>query len=290
MKYKRTTLILKNDFGKAVGTLTTVCANGKTKITYNYSADKIEIATENKIYQITSNNTSIRGTYVDFAVRVYKNKKIIAKAFSSNAAKRYFEKLEIKDNVVTTKSIQTNSTINNNIGFEGRISNNNYYENEFPKAVAQSAENILDANNIRTKVQNIEENEETPIKQKVKEEKPIEEPIEEPKNSASPFFDSIQEQIDDIFEQFPKDEFLTNIIPSSKWAKVDTGENVSYSVGILTDGEDVLFIGYAVQGDYADEPPKELNKNAQFVPLDFTKPKEKGYWMMYQSAKDGSNV
>lgn len=105
------------------------------------------------------------------------------------------------------------------------------------------------------------------------------------------FYDSIKEQLDDLFAKFPQDMYLNEIIPSSKWAKVTYDESgKAYSVGVLTDGEEVLFIGYGVIGEYSAEPPKELNPNAQWVPLNFTKPHGKGYWMLYQSAKDGKNV
>ncbi|MEG2002610.1 MAG: hypothetical protein RR107_05915, partial [Clostridia bacterium] len=94
------------------------------------------------------------------------------------------------------------------------------------------------------------------------------------------FYESIKEQLDDLFAKFPKDSYLNEIIPSSNWAKVTYDESGrTYSVGILTDGEEVLFIGYGVIADYSEQPPKELNKNAQWVPLNFTKPHGKGYWM-----------
>ena len=105
------------------------------------------------------------------------------------------------------------------------------------------------------------------------------------------FYFEIKEQLDHLFETFKEDAYLNEIIPSSKWVKVTYDESgKSYSVGLLTDSEEVVFIGYGVEGTYASTPPKELNKNAQWVPLDFAKPQEKGYWMIYQSAKDGQNL
>ena len=105
------------------------------------------------------------------------------------------------------------------------------------------------------------------------------------------FYYEIKEQLDHLFNNFKEDSYLNEIIPSSKWVKVTYDQSgKSYSVGLLTDGDEVVFIGYGVEGVYAKTPPKELNPNAQWVPLDFASPQEKGYWMIYQSAKDGRNL
>lgn len=105
------------------------------------------------------------------------------------------------------------------------------------------------------------------------------------------FYDEIKNQISAIFEKYPEETFLNEIIANSKWAKVDYEDNGQYFViGLIYENEEVSYVCYGMPGEYSEKPPRELNGICQWLPLDPEKPKELGYWIMYQDAKTGENV
>ena len=84
---------------------------------------------------------------------------------------------------------------------------------------------------------------------------------------------------------------LSQIIPFSKWVKIDNEESGDYYVlGLIYEDDSVKYICYGVPAMYSNEPPKELKDCAQWLPIDSTKEKEYGYWITYQDAASGDNV
>lgn len=149
------------------------------------------------------------------------------------------------------------------IGFEGEIASINYYKNELP--TCETAKDVIEY-----------------IKGEKSEEKSME-------NNS--YYLEIKKSLDDLFERFPQDEYLCETIPSSHWVKIDyDGNGKSYSVGVLTDGEEVVYIGYGIRAHFSKTLPSSIKSVAQWVPLDFSYPKGEGYFMIYQKASDGSNV
>lgn len=113
---------------------------------------------------------------------------------------------------------------------------------------------------------------------------------EEQKTDES-FYGSISEDIDKLFETYSEEEFLSQIIPFSKWAKIENEENDDYYVlGLIYENDEVKYICYGVPGMYDETPPVELKDFAEWLPLDSTKENEYGYWITYQDAKSGENV
>lgn len=105
------------------------------------------------------------------------------------------------------------------------------------------------------------------------------------------FFDGIKEQVETLFDKFPEDEILKEIIPESKWAKIDyeqTGEY--YVVGLMYENGAIKYVCYGIPSVYGDEPPKELKGFAQWLPIDSTKSEGFGYWITYQDAQTGENI
>lgn len=115
---------------------------------------------------------------------------------------------------------------------------------------------------------------------------PEEEIIEE-----ESFFDGIKEQITTLFDKFPEEEILKEIIPESKWAKIDMEDKGEYYVvGLMYENDAIKYVCYGIPGVYGDEPPKELKGFAQWLPIDCTKSQGFGYWITYQDAETGENV
>ncbi|MEG1499578.1 MAG: hypothetical protein RR400_00690 [Clostridia bacterium] len=113
---------------------------------------------------------------------------------------------------------------------------------------------------------------------------------EEKETLEKSFLSDVLPQIDRIFEENPCEEFLQNIIPSSKWVRVDMDEgSLYYVIGLISEDDEIKYICYGVPGLYSSEPPKELKGFAQWLPLDENKPFEYGYWIMSQNAETGAS-
>lgn len=105
------------------------------------------------------------------------------------------------------------------------------------------------------------------------------------------FFDGVKEQIESLFNKYPEDEILKQIIPNSKWVKIDYDDKGEYYVvGLLYENNKIKYVCYGVPSTYSDEPPKELRGFAGWLPIDASKEKGFGYWVTYQDAETGDNV
>jgi hypothetical protein len=105
------------------------------------------------------------------------------------------------------------------------------------------------------------------------------------------FFDLISEQIEDLFNKFPSEVNLEQLIPNSKWVKVDYENDGNYYVlGLIYDDVNIKYIAYGVPGNYSSTPPKELEAYSQWLPIDPENPLSGGYWVMYQDALSGDNI
>lgn len=117
-------------------------------------------------------------------------------------------------------------------------------------------------------------------------EKTIDSELNDPKN----FFDLIGGQVDELFEKYPHDENLAKMIPNSKWVRVDFDQSgKEYLFGLLYENGELKYICYGVPGTYSQEPPEELRKFSQWLPLDPADP-ETGYWVMFQDAETGDSI
>ncbi len=112
-----------------------------------------------------------------------------------------------------------------------------------------------------------------------------------PDVSEGTFYDEIKNQLALLFERYPEETFLNEIIPDSKWIKVDYEDNGQYFViGLLYENDKVQYVCYGMPGQYSIEPPREFSGISQWLPLDPEKPEELGYWLMYQDANTGENI
>ena len=105
------------------------------------------------------------------------------------------------------------------------------------------------------------------------------------------FYEEIKEQLDILFDRYPEETFLNEVIPNSKWIKVDYDDSGEYYViGLIYEGQAIKFISYGVPGQFDIAPPSELSGSAQWLPLDPNKAEDLGYWLTYQDAKNGESV
>lgn len=117
----------------------------------------------------------------------------------------------------------------------------------------------------------------------------VEELIDTELNKTDDFYGLISEQIDELFKKFPEELKLSNIIPNSKWVKVDYDNNgKDYVLGLIYNNSEIQYICYGVPGDYDNLPPEELQQFSQWIPVENRT--QKGYWLMFQDAITGDSV
>ena len=96
---------------------------------------------------------------------------------------------------------------------------------------------------------------------------------------------NIISQFDNIFDKYEKDETLINLIPNSKFVKIDEN-NEQFSIGAIYDENDIKLICYAVFCNYNTPAPTELGEHYQWLPLDASDPLSDGYYIVFQDATD----
>lgn len=106
----------------------------------------------------------------------------------------------------------------------------------------------------------------------------------ESKEIKERFFDRIEQKIEKLFEENRPDVELSQLIPESRWVRVNT-EDGWYVVGIV--GDPAEFICYGIPDDNASNPPAEDEGCRQWLEVEKG---GRGYWMMYQSAESGETL
>lgn len=105
------------------------------------------------------------------------------------------------------------------------------------------------------------------------------------------FYDMISDQLQELFQNYPKETNLCKLIDNSNWIKIDTGiDNKNHVIGIITHNNDIKYICYGVPSTYSTTPPTEMRGYCQWLPIDTQDPYNNGYWVMYQDADTGENI
>lgn len=120
----------------------------------------------------------------------------------------------------------------------------------------------------------------------------IENLIDENMDEDGDFYSLIKDQIDDLFERFPRNAQLELVVDNSKWITIDfDGADKKYVLGLLYDDNGALeYIAYGVPGSADITPPNQIASYSQWLPLDSTQPDCEGYWIMFQNATTGDSV
>ncbi len=166
-------------------------------------------------------------------------------------------------------------------------------ESEIDKAMAEPCETCLDCSECIYKKYYFEHNKVVPAAKlsDATESKP-EQNTEEVAEKTLAFIDKLKPQIDKLFEDNPIENNLQNLIPNSKWIKVDYEDDGDFYVfGLLYDEDgEVKYVCYGVPAVYESEAPKELSGFPIWVPLDKNNSEGFGYWLTYQDATTGEPI
>ena len=97
------------------------------------------------------------------------------------------------------------------------------------------------------------------------------------------FIERSAADIEKLFDNAEKDEKLCALLPDISWIKVPIDNHV---ISVGRGGND--FLCYAVSGTYEKISP--LGDEAQWLPENKSIPTGKGYWLIFQSLKDGKII
>ena len=107
----------------------------------------------------------------------------------------------------------------------------------------------------------------------------------------TPFFDRIKDEVLDLFNKYPQDSELENIIPNSKWVKIDYENNGHYYVlGLIYEEGELKYLAYGIPQGTRGQMPDELIGYGRWIPLDAENVDAGGYYMVYQDVKTGKNI
>ena len=105
------------------------------------------------------------------------------------------------------------------------------------------------------------------------------------------FYNRISYQIDKMFISNQQEKILNEIIPNSKFCRVEFDDKSGHYVfGIVYEDVTPKYLCYGVPAKKDSQPPKELSGYYQWLPIDIENETGNGYYMMYQDALTGKNI
>ncbi|MCL2061908.1 MAG: hypothetical protein FWH03_04705 [Firmicutes bacterium] len=102
------------------------------------------------------------------------------------------------------------------------------------------------------------------------------------------FYEQIKDQIESLFEKCERFTLLEELMPETRWIRVDFDETKFYTVGLIGTRPD--YVCYGVPAEYSPLPPLELGGHCRWLPETPETPEGKGFWLMFQDAKTGEPI
>lgn len=183
-----------------------------------------------------------------------------------------------------SEAVNKEKSFNKQDDFFGKIIDTEYDESDFPKSeIQQSISTEDDAlEDYIDKVIELTEGEE---KDDIYKNKP------QTDFQNENFYQRIKSQIDKMFEINPPEKVLNEIIPSSKFCRIEFDDGKGYYVfGIIFNDGMPKYLCYGVPAQKGDKPPREMDSLYQWFPVDINNNSGDGFYMMYQDAETGKNI
>ncbi len=108
-------------------------------------------------------------------------------------------------------------------------------------------------------------------------------------DSGQKFIQTVERKLDEILQTHPEDSLLKSLIPESVFVKINYEGEKFYSVGKVLEKGIPSYVCYAVPGKYSDAP-EQLKNYCSFLPVNPYNPLGEGYYVIFQSAKDGKLI
>ena len=109
---------------------------------------------------------------------------------------------------------------------------------------------------------------------------------EKPMGRKATYFERSSAELEKLLKTNERFTPIEKLIPGSTFVKINYDRNRNYIVGAI--GRD--YICYGVPSFYSDTPPQPLCGYARWLPFDPAKPREEGFWMMYQDGISGETL
>ncbi|MBR4943724.1 MAG: hypothetical protein IKZ28_06790 [Clostridia bacterium] len=110
------------------------------------------------------------------------------------------------------------------------------------------------------------------------------------KTDPDGYYLSVKEEIDSLFQTYPRDDTLKGAFSHSEWVRLKgTEENPEYLVGIVKKDGKALYVCYALAAEDRHSPPEEIKKVCSFVPVSPYE-QERGFFVIFQSAASGECI
>lgn len=113
--------------------------------------------------------------------------------------------------------------------------------------------------------------------------------FEDEKEKSGVFFEKIRANLKELFEDYPAEKNLEEMVADSKWVKIDYDAGKFYVVGVIYENEKPAYMCYGAPGKRA-EKPDEMKGYCSFIPSSPFDLKNDGYWVMFQSAVSGARL
>lgn len=105
------------------------------------------------------------------------------------------------------------------------------------------------------------------------------------------FYQKISPQVEKLFGDNQDEAILSEIIPNSKFCKVDFDDGSGYYVfGIIYQNGLPKYLCYGLPAKKDAKPPIELAEYYQWLPIDTANEQDDGFYLMYQDAETGQNI
>ena len=166
-----------------------------------------------------------------------------------------------------------------------------YYDEEEQKEIDAKIDECMEENKCSKCVYKEQFFSKVQSEEKLKNDDATEETEEIQVEEKDNFYFKLKPQIDKLFENNPIEKNLEEMIPSSKWVKVEYEDDGDFYVfGLRYEGDVIKYVCYGVPAIFEEEPPKELSGYPIFLPLDKNNQKGFGYWLTYQDAETGEPI
>ena len=110
------------------------------------------------------------------------------------------------------------------------------------------------------------------------------------KTDSDGYYLSVKNEIDQLFQTYPKDNTLNGAFSCSEWVRVKgTEKDPQYLVGVLYDDGRAKYICYALAAQDKDNPPDEIKSVCSFVPVSALT-EGVGFFVIFQSATGGECI
>ena len=107
------------------------------------------------------------------------------------------------------------------------------------------------------------------------------------KTDSDGYYLSVKNEIDQLFQTYPKDNTLNGAFSCSEWVRVKgTAQEPQYLVGMLKKDGRVQYICYALFAEDRNNPPSEIKYVCTFVPTTVYDD-DRGFFVIFQSAATG---